>query len=976
MKRPEPSIEFVDSDLIKSPKKMMISRSLSDSKTSRILPIKDQLIAKLLLHNPPEKYITQLSTLSDSLQVKYSIKSDTYTSYFEISCMQSEKIKENFDTFAENVNNIIQEIQKNIKEVSINCNSEEYASLQKKITKGVKLLDVEEIRFLGLQDYSKKPLILKEFIINEIIAVNLVLIENSPSLGLDTCDNLVINFEKCGVFLDDFMQQKAICSEICKFFKKNKSFYQKDEIFEANTSEFKVFLQIFEKDEEKDEKLKKYRAYISQILNRILLNKQYINLYYPLPVDLEKEIIKTFIQELIDFSNDFAEESNFLTFPTKFSFICHEKQKDLVLEIFERIRANFSLDDKIQDIKHGGRWHINSYNNHQVGIGAMFGGGLLPNSHQNVKQKYLPKNVSKIIEKSYILGEMQGFLLINDKELKDLCVDPYNRYTNLKKPGHRNRINAYDSSNGSNSNDNLNNNMNNTDEITIDLKMLTESSKITTTYKLVQFDEHLQEYQYFDIISNCFQSYETDINKALLFLNKIKEKKLVYRLDFETMKPAESLYLFDLKTFQLKKDGPLPNQSNNNNRNAAGQLFPPFIPNDPGNGYPISRKTDKKYDKFLQKTMSLLIKKDNGIRITEPQDEKPLNDSEIFNKSPQLLCRSLDDVNKLASYLSDLLKKKSISFSMKINKSSQLLQKTLEKLCFRNNIHTSFVDKSLRLFGNRKTINNLLQEIQKILEMNLEDAIFPVEWEPQTENLKECDLKPEAFEFLEISKSMTTTAPHIEIIKITRIQNKKLWENYVFERKRLEFKGNATEKMLFHGTRNNDPQNIYCGIEEGFDVRLANHGMVGKGIYFAEAASYSVGGFAHHKSNGNFDLLYANVLIGNSFDSAGGGNYVMPPLLPNDSNLRYDSIRTGTNYTIYNSNRAYPAYLIEYKIGNNANFGQFMFGNPVRQIPPPALQPQIMQSFLKSSNPLNNNYDDYDDDEYDEDQDLEDENNE
>ena len=45
--------------------------------------------------------------------------------------------------------------------------------------------------------------------------------------------------------------------------------------------------------------------------------------------------------------------------------------------------------------------------------------------------------------------------------------------------------------------------------------------------------------------------------------------------------------------------------------------------------------------------------------------------------------------------------------------------------------------------------------------------------------------------------------------------------------------------MLFHGTRQNNPELIYKGKEEGVDMRFSNHGMWGRGIYFAKSASYS-----------------------------------------------------------------------------------------------------------------------------------------
>lgn len=42
----------------------------------------------------------------------------------------------------------------------------------------------------------------------------------------------------------------------------------------------------------------------------------------------------------------------------------------------------------------------------------------------------------------------------------------------------------------------------------------------------------------------------------------------------------------------------------------------------------------------------------------------------------------------------------------------------------------------------------------------------------------------------------------------------------------MEQKGNAKEKMLFHGTRQTDPSLIFQGMDEGFDFRMAAPGNI------------------------------------------------------------------------------------------------------------------------------------------------------
>jgi hypothetical protein len=51
----------------------------------------------------------------------------------------------------------------------------------------------------------------------------------------------------------------------------------------------------------------------------------------------------------------------------------------------------------------------------------------------------------------------------------------------------------------------------------------------------------------------------------------------------------------------------------------------------------------------------------------------------------------------------------------------------------------------------------------------------------------------------------------------------------------------VNERLLFHGTGNTKPSVIYEGVV-GFDVRCTSEGnFYGRGVYFAESASYVEG---------------------------------------------------------------------------------------------------------------------------------------
>ena len=113
-------------------------------------------------------------------------------------------------------------------------------------------------------------------------------------------------------------------------------------------------------------------------------------------------------------------------------------------------------------------------------------------------------------------------------------------------------------------------------------------------------------------------------------------------------------------------------------------------------------------------------------------------------------------------------------------------------------------------------------------------------WEQQTNDIELKDLPSQCYEWFQIDQEIRATIPNAHIIKIQRIQNKWLWEEYEFCKQRMMRKNGdqaVNEKRLFHGSKYTPPENIYCS-EHGFDFRFGNAGMWGKGAYFASDANY------------------------------------------------------------------------------------------------------------------------------------------
>lgn len=166
------------------------------------------------------------------------------------------------------------------------------------------------------------------------------------------------------------------------------------------------------------------------------------------------------------------------------------------------------------------------------------------------------------------------------------------------------------------------------------------------------------------------------------------------------------------------------------------------------------------------------------------------------------------------------------------------------------------------------------------------------------------------------------------IVRIQKIQNRKLWDRYIHRRHEIadDNGGQYNEKMLFHGS-----PFINAIIQKGFDERHAwQGGMFGAGIYFAENSSksnqyvYGIGGSGCHVHQDKScyqchrSLLLCRVVLGKSFlqfsalkisHSPPGHHSVIGR--PSVGGLHFPE------YVIYRGEQAYPEYLVTYQIEND-----------------------------------------------------------
>jgi len=207
---------------------------------------------------------------------------------------------------------------------------------------------------------------------------------------------------------------------------------------------------------------------------------------------------------------------------------------------------------------------------------------------------------------------------------------------------------------------------------------------------------------------------------------------------------------------------------------------------------------------------------------------------------------------------------------------------------------------------------------------------------PQGQSLLFVDIPRSSKEHLGISTTFLNTISQVEIQWIHRIQNIPMYQQYVDRKTRMceRNSGIVHERSLFHGS----PKYVdICRSEDGFDIRVANQGVWGKGNYFADSAEDSHSYTFRDGITSCHVVILASVLTGLSCMKSSDTSLTRPPLLPNTSsglNERYDSVngpsgRT-TIYITYSNGQAYPAYLICYKkVVSGTVQGRGVYSNPL-----------------------------------------------
>jgi len=208
----------------------------------------------------------------------------------------------------------------------------------------------------------------------------------------------------------------------------------------------------------------------------------------------------------------------------------------------------------------------------------------------------------------------------------------------------------------------------------------------------------------------------------------------------------------------------------------------------------------------------------------------------------------------------------------------------------------------------------------------IDHAAYPTTWSPQAVNCELVQVAAGSQEWQEIEARMKSTMPSIVISTIERVQNKWLWKKYSSEKARLAEKnhGNANEMSLYHGTNATAPAVIY-NSQDGFDLRYSrSSNMWGEAVYFAFNASYSHGyAYSAGLPGGSRQMFFARVLLGDCAHLAPNNGLRKPPSKTTKGVHgyieHYDAVSgdhpAGSKvFMIYELGRAYPEYLVTYKV--------------------------------------------------------------
>ncbi|KAL3136737.1 hypothetical protein ABBQ38_005454 [Trebouxia sp. C0009 RCD-2024] len=266
-------------------------------------------------------------------------------------------------------------------------------------------------------------------------------------------------------------------------------------------------------------------------------------------------------------------------------------------------------------------------------------------------------------------------------------------------------------------------------------------------------------------------------------------------------------------------------------------------------------------------------------------------------------------------------------------------------------------DGALSLEGDKQLVSQVKCQVERLVAaiklpyvLQCQSGSYPAHWAQQQTNTQLFEVDLMSPEVADLAQTFRQQA-HLEIVKVERIQNMKLWKLFALHYGHMQERWsqepglhlvNGGLPMLWHGTSATEPHKVYA-TEQGFTFNFARtEGIWGSGTYYSCQAPLATR-FAHtlqHQdlaftnysagvpnSKGLRQILAVDVLTGKSKEMQADSSMRNAPKIEDESvgrrlgisELRYDSIKaihpqSGTPiYVTYNSGHGYPKYLITYR---------------------------------------------------------------
>ncbi|KAK3589891.1 hypothetical protein CHS0354_015917 [Potamilus streckersoni] len=265
----------------------------------------------------------------------------------------------------------------------------------------------------------------------------------------------------------------------------------------------------------------------------------------------------------------------------------------------------------------------------------------------------------------------------------------------------------------------------------------------------------------------------------------------------------------------------------------------------------------------------------------------------------------------------------------------------------------------IQVSGTYKDVLNTYDAIMTYLckkeeaQHTMSDLSLPSSWTKMapSENMKCVTLNPSDKEFMDVSRKFLDSAGgsghqkgvyatskisysgirQLTVIKIERVQNRSLYQNYKAKKKYMEQhrKGGVNKKELWHGT---DGTNIANINSNGFKMSYRGSGCHDAGTCFAVDVSFTVSGYSgvqklsrvncycHPDENGHRHIYLANVLTGESVVTKTPAIPVrrstlqdLDYALDREYDSTTDNMANPQMFVIFHYTQAYPLYHITFR---------------------------------------------------------------